>query len=103
MAYKIQITPGAEQHLDNLIYYIMNVLCNPDAALNLLSEIEEIYRKLIHNPKMYERSEDLLLQARGYRKIPVDNYVILYLVDDERQIISIMGYFHGLENYKNKL
>lgn len=103
MAYKIQITPRAEQQLDNIMYYIMNVLCNPDAAIHLFDELEGIYRKLVHNPKMYSQSEDWLLQARGYRKIPVDNYLILYLVDDERQTISIMGYFHSLEDHINKL
>lgn len=103
MAYKVLITPKAEQHLDNIVYYIANVLCNQDAAIHLLTELEGIYRKLADNPKMYGLSEDRLLQLRGYRKIPIDNYVILYLIDDECKAISIMGCFHSLEDYKIKL
>ena len=49
MKYKLAITERAEELLDNILYYIINQLKNPQAAGNLIDEIEHVYVNLEHN------------------------------------------------------
>lgn len=99
MQYKLIITERAEELLDNIIYYIINKLKNPQAYGNLLTEIEHVYDNLESNPEMYAYSEDLFMKSRGYRKavIPHYDYVIIFRIDEVINTVYIMGYFHDLE------
>lgn len=105
MQYKLIITERAEELLDSIIHYIMNKLKNPQAAGNLLTEIEHVYDNLESNPEMYAYSEDLFMKSRGYRKavVPHYDYVIIFRIDEDINTVYIMGYFHDLELYRNKI
>ena len=105
MQYKLITTERAEELLDNIMNYIINKLKNPQAAGNLLAEIEHVYDNLVCNPEMYAYSEDLFMKSRGYRKavIPHYDYVIIFRIDEVINTVYIMGYFHDLELYKNKI
>ncbi|MFP3153539.1 type II toxin-antitoxin system RelE/ParE family toxin [Lachnospiraceae bacterium ZAX-1] len=105
MQYKLIITERAEELLDNITKYMVNKLKNPQATDHLLAEIEHVYDNLECNPKMYAYLEDLFMKSRGYRKavVPHYDYVIIFRIDEEINTIYIMGYFHDLELYRNKL
>jgi len=105
MKYRIIITERAEELLDSILNYIINKLKNPQAAGNLLTEIEHVYDNLECNPEMYAYSEDFFMKSRGYRKavVPHYDYVIIFHIDEEINSVYIMGYFHDLELYRNKL
>jgi len=105
MQYKIIITERAEELLDNIIHYIINKLKNPQAAGNLLTEIGHVYTNLECNPKMYAYSEDFFMKSRKYRKAVISHYdyVIIFQIDEVMNSIYIVGYFHNMELYRNKL
>ena len=105
MKYKLIITERAEELLDHILYYIINQLNNPQAAGNLLDEIEHVYGNLVNNPKLYAYSEDIFLKSRGYRKaiIPHYDYVVIFRIDEDVKNVYIVGFFHDLELYKNKI
>ncbi len=105
MHYSLIITQNAEKLLDNILNYILHKLHNPQAAGGLIAAIDVVYSNVENNPKMYAYVEDAFLKASGYRKavIPNYDYVIIYRIDEENKIIYVMGYFHDLELYRNKL
>jgi plasmid stabilization system protein ParE len=105
MKYKLIITERAEELLDRILYYIMNKLKNPQAAGNLINEIEHVYDNIEYNPRMFAYSEDDYLKSKGYRKAVVSryDYVIVFRIDEESKSVYIIGYFHSLEFYRNKL
>ena len=105
MHYNIIITERAEELLDHIANYLVDQLKNPQAAGNLLAEIEHVYDNLEYNPKMYACSDDFLMKTRGYRKalVPHYNYIIIFRIEEETHTVYIMGYFHELELYTNKL
>lgn len=105
MQYNLIITESAEELLDHIANYLVNQLKNPQAAGNLLTEIEHVYDNLEYNPKMYAYSDDHLMKSRGYRKalVPHYDYIIIFRIEEETHTVYIMGYFHDLELYKNKL
>lgn len=45
------------------------------------------------------------MKSRDYRKAVIShyNYVMIFRIDEEMNSIYIMGYFHNMELYINKL
>ena len=101
MSYKIIVTDSAENDIASIINYIVNELCNNSAALSLISSIEEKYEYLSKNPYAYEKSRNATLRYRGYRRIAIDNYILLHLVDADNHIITIARVFYGKQDYQN--
>lgn len=50
---------------------------------------------------MYKYTNDMRLRFLGYRRMPVDNYIVLYLVDKDKTEIQIDGIFYSKYNYRN--
>ena len=48
---------------------------------------------------MYAYCDDTKLRNDGYRKIPVKNYILLYRVDGEENIVYIMRVIYGRRDY----
>ena len=99
MAYNIILTDAAEQDIDEIFSYMAGKLQNLSAAISFADEIEDKYDKLADNPRMYEESRDSRLKERGYRRIPIGNYVLLYLVEDSSQKVIIARIFYGKQEY----
>ena len=50
MGYKVLRTESAERDLDEIISYLVEKLCNPPAAVELLSAIDATYTRLEETP-----------------------------------------------------
>lgn len=103
MSYSLNITDEADELIDSIIYYLVYKLKSKQAARNLLEEIQKVYDAIAENPYLFQETEDLYLKHKGYHKVPVKNYVILYTINEIEKVVNISGVFHDLENYKNKL
>lgn len=99
MAYEIKITEDAAEDLDEIVGYITNVLKNPIAANNFLTEIEENYSVLSSAPESFAYCNDQRLRMLGYRKIPVKNYIVFYKTDNDAKIVYIMRIIYGRREY----
>ena len=102
MAYNVRIMKKAEEDLSEIVTYISDTLCNPQAAQSLLSEFLEKKENIADNPYMYPLSNDLHLQSENYHRFLFKkNYVALYLIDDNEKIVSIMRIFYAKSDYVN--
>ena len=103
MDYKLNVTEHADELLDNLVYYLIYRIKNKQAATHLLDNIKLIYDRLEQNPYQYPECKDSYLANKGYREaiVPQMNYIIIFNIDSD--IVNIVGIFHQLENYENKL
>ncbi len=103
MAYNLVITDQAQEHIDQIIDYVMFHLENPLAASAIIDDIEESYHQLEEHAEVFGYSEDSFLASKGYRKLKLrkHDYVVLYRVDKNNVFIS--GVFHTLENYQVKI
>lgn len=103
MAYNLYITETANKQLDNIVNYMIHKLKNPSAASLFLDNLEQKLKVLCDNPQMYELIQDKRLLIKGYRKIPLDNYIIIYLVNDNTQEIEIRDIFYCRQDYSKYL
>ncbi len=103
MTYKVIITDYANQLLDNLINHLLHHFKNKQAATHLLSEMYQLFTRLEENPKQFPICKDNYLASKGYCEAIVGdmNYLVIFSV--QQDIVYIMGIFHQLEAYSNKL
>lgn len=99
MAYKLLITKEANNDIDEIIEYIVNVLKNPIAARNFLDEIEKSYTIISDNPLTFSLCSDNRLRNDGYRKIPIKNYIVFYKVNKKANTVYIMRVIYGRRDY----
>ena len=103
MIYKSNVTEHADELLDNLVYHLIYRLMNKQAARRLLDSIDVIYERLEVNPFQFAECRDVYLANKGYREavVPHMNYIVVF--DVRTDVVNVVGIFHELEDYKNKL
>ena len=97
--YRLVVTELAHQDLDNIVSYIAVQLANPSAAGNFLDEVDACYNFLMSNPLMYEKCRDPRLEAKGYRKAVIKNYIAVYQIDEAARSVIILRFFYGAQDY----
>ena len=100
MAYKIEGTPLANQDLDGIVSYIAEDLEHPVAAAHFLDEVDTCYAHLEKMPLMYEQCHDPNLKKLGYRKALIQNYVMIYRVDEGAKTVFILRFFYARRDYE---
>lgn len=101
--FKLKVTPAAEHDLDEIYTYITNSLVALSVADNLLEDIEKQILSLCDFPHRCEYSRNEILRDKGYRKLVIHNYVVLYLVDDKSKTVIVMRVFFGAMDYEKYL
>ena len=61
----------------------------------------ETIQGLKNSPKIYAKIEKTDRAGRDYRKIVIDNYVIIYTIIEEDKAILISHMYYGGRNYLN--
>ncbi len=89
---KIVFLPVAQNDLQETVSYISNDLCAPVAALNLVDDLYAAITKLSEFPELYREYQPSKPLSDKYSIIPVKNYIVLYVVNDNyieiRRIIN---------------
>ena len=103
MTYNLIITERADELLDKLVFYLVHQLKNDQAASHLLDGISKIYDRVAENPFQFPKCRDLLLKRKEYHEavIPDMNYLVIYQINQDE--VHILGIFHSMENYNQKL
>ena len=96
---KLLVSPAADRDLDSILSYLMNELCNPQAAGSLLDSVGSAYDVLAENPEAFERCRDRRLADLEYRKAQVGNYLMIYQYDSESDEVNVLRFFHESQNY----
>jgi addiction module RelE/StbE family toxin len=103
MNYRLVQTDSFEADVVSIIGYLIENLKSHQAAFTLLDELEKSYLLLKNMPSSGSPVLDPLLADRGYRKFLVNNYLIVYMVDEIKNIVTLMRFFHGSQNYTKYL
>lgn len=103
MAYKLDITDRVEELLDERICHILFQFKNEQAAKHLLDGIEKLYDRMEDNPYQFADCRDSFLKSKGYKEAVVADmdYILIFRVEED--IVHVLGIFHQLEDYKEKL
>lgn len=97
--YRIVFTETAELELDAIYDYISKTLLSEDSANKLMTKIEESTLRLEIFPESCSIADGYIINNVQYRKLIVDNYILLYNVDDMAKQVNIIHILYGRRNY----
>ena len=95
MIYEIEISEQAEADLRGIYEYIAFELLAPENASGQLDRLEKNILRLEQMPERFRIYEEEPWHTRGLRIMPVDNFVVLYIPDKEKGIVTIIRIMYG--------
>lgn len=96
---KVKFTEKCLEDIEEACQYIEEKVKTENAADRLRIKIKDSVKGLSTSPEMYAKTEKLDRVKRVYRRIPIDNYVLLYTVDKENKIVYMSHMYYGGRNY----
>ena len=93
--YEVIITPSAQKDLTEIKSYLTNVL--KTSSNSIFEKILEQVKIQKTHPFTYRVHQDPLLKLVGYRIIPIDNYLMFYVI--KSNIVQIHRVLYAKRNY----
>lgn len=93
--YEVVYSPDAQRDLENIYNYIKFSLLDSFAATRQFNHLRAIARSLSTFPARYAHVEWPRWAAYDIRKVAVDNYVIIYRIDEHLATVFIVRIFYG--------
>lgn len=99
MRYSVKLADEFLDEFEEICDYISNKLKNIDASNRLREKV--IYNVLLleNSPRMCTEIEKTDRTERQYKRMVVNNYVILYTIDESEQIVYVAHIYYGGRNY----
>ncbi len=95
MGYEVKLTPQAIRQIKETVQYISKILLEPETARNWADTLQREIRELDHMPSRYPFVEEEPWHKRGIHKMPVKNFLVYYLIDEEKKIVWVTMVIYG--------
>lgn len=95
MIYSVKISEKAESDLKEIFEYVAFELLSVQTAFDLLERLEKSILNLNQMPNRHIAYEKEPWKSRGLRIMPVGNYIVLYIVDEESAVVNIVRVMYG--------
>ena len=103
MIYEVEVSKQADSDLRGIFEYIAFELQSPENASTQLYHLEEQILSLNTMPERYRKYEKEPWKSRGLRVLPVDNYVVLYISDSNKKVVTILRVMYAGRDIDNQL
>jgi len=99
MTYEIKQSSQAENDLANILEYIIFSLGNKKASDDFFNKLNKKILMLSESPLMYKTVKGEYIEFSDLRKMPVDNYLVIYHVDEKNKRIKLLRLFYQSQDY----
>ena len=103
MIYGIEISAQAEADLWNIYLYIATNLQSPETGESQLERIKNAVYKLDKFPERFRVYDEEPWRSLGVRVLVVDNYIVLYCVEEKKEQVTIIRVMYGGRDIKAQL
>ena len=103
MAYSVITSRIAKRDIADIGKYIATESQSLEMAIKVVDEIERQILDLNQMPKRYALVSDERLSQKGFRSIPIKNYIIFYVVEEQAKTVNIVGVLHNKRDWINLL
>ena len=93
--YSVGYSVDALDDLREIYSYIANELLVPEIAVAQLGRIRKKVRSLDYMPARYALVDCKPWCSMKMHQLPVDNFIVYYLVDDEKRMVTVVRIFYG--------
>ncbi len=88
--YKISIYPKAFKELDEIFKYIAIEKQSPENAKAQTDRIRQALQSLEVFPQSHQERLEGRYAKRGYRQLLIDNYIVIYKIDEVNKMVYIV-------------
>ncbi len=88
--YSVKLLSRAMRDLDGVYAYIATTLLEPGTAEKLVNEIESGILSLGQMPYRCSERRKGAYANKGYRQLFIENYTIIYRVDEKRKQVIVV-------------
>ena len=103
MIYEVELSEQADSDLREIFEYISFELQSPENASGQLDRLEGQILSLDTMPERYRKYEKEPWKSRELRVLPVDNYVVLYIPDSDKKVVTILRVMYAGRDIDNQL
>ena len=103
MIYEVEVSEQADSDLRGIFEYIAFELQSPKNACGQLDRLEKQILSLNTMPERYRRYEKEPWKSLGLRVLPVDNYVVLYIPDCDKKVVTILRVMYARRDMDHQL
>ena len=103
MKYKVVLTEQADIDLRDIYEYIAFTLLVPEIAIGQLERIEQAILSLDEMPKRFKLLELEPWYSRGIHQMPVDNFIVFYIPNNEEKKVTVLRIMYGGRNIDEQL
>ena len=103
MIYEVELSEQADSDLRGIFEYISFELQSPENASGKLDRLEEQILSLDAMPKRYRKYEKEPWKSRELHILSVDNYVVLYIPDSDKKVVTILRVMYAGRDIDNQL
>ena len=100
--YRLRYLPLFYEDLDEKVTHILEKLKNPKAANDLLDKVEAAIMERLPVAEAFEAYHSVRERRYAYYRIYVDNYIIYYVVIDDKLNDLVMEVRRFLYNGQNR-
>ena len=101
--YKVEILPLARKDMLETVAYVNQTLLNPAAALRLAEKMMGCIERLCESPHRYPIFYPIKPLKHDYRRMPVDNYLVFYWVEEQEKVVTIARVVYAKREYEKLL
>ena len=95
MQYEVKLTPQAFGQIEETVQYISKILLEPEIARKWADTLQSEIKKLDSMPSRYPLTEEEPWHTKGIRRMPVKNFLVYYLVDEEKKAVWVTAVIYG--------
>ena len=103
MIYEVEVSEQAGRDLREIFENIAFELQSPENAIGQLDRLEEQILSLDAMPKRYRKYEREPWKSRELHILSVDNYVILYIPNSDKKVVTILRVMYAGRDIDNQL
>ena len=100
-AYRVVYSPEARDDLKEIYTYIAVELQAPETAEGQVNRIRKEIRSLDFMPSRYAVVDWEPWRSMGMHRVPVDNFVVYYAVNDDSRTVTVIRIFYGGRDVEN--
>ena len=98
MSYSVIISREAERDLRDIYEYIAGELMAPENAEGQYHRLKKAILSLEEFPLRHRCHNNLKWEGRGLRMLPVDNYCVFYIAEEDLCEVQIIRVIYGARN-----
>lgn len=103
MIYEVEISKQAEYDLRGIYEYIAVDLQAPENAAGQLERLEKGIMSLSRMPERFRAYEKKNWLNKGFRIMPVDHYIVLYIPNREKKKVFIARVMYNGRDVRKQL